>query len=235
MASSWIEYWNRQNAMTGDLWTAQAAFFVRQVCKELPFQAHDVLLDVGCGAGHVTAMLAPMVQHAYGADTSAHCVEQAASSHAAIPNLRFLQLPPEDYTALDKMPLSGVTRILCVSVLQYYKSPDEIRSLVHNAKAIAAPGCRMLLADLLVDYALWKDVAGVLLGGLASGTFLAKLKELVSGNHSVYKATRSQNPVLTLGRDVIPGIAAAEGLKCRFIPANLTGNYFRAHALLEFP
>ncbi len=230
--SSWIDYWNGNEAMTGDLWKAQSDFFVRQVSNVIAFGPDDVVLDIGCGNGHVIASLAERVREAHGADTSQSSVERARGHFSGQANLHFHALAPDKYLAVDSLPLPPVTRILCVSVLQYYRSTDEIRTLLMNAKKIAAPGCQMLLADLLVDYNIYKDIAGVLLGGFLSGTFIAKLKEVLSGKHKFYAKVRAQNPVLTLTRKDIADICMAEKLPLRFLPGNLTGNCFRANALI---
>ncbi len=232
MAINWVEYWNRQSSMAGALWQAQAAFFVRQIQKELAFGPQDVLLDIGCGNGHVIAALAPLAREAHGADTSESSVQNASKRYAHIPGLRFHKLDPSDYLAVDALPLAGVTRMLCVSVVQYYKSLDELALLIARAKKIAAPGCVLLLADLLTDYNLYKDIAGVLLGGVQSGTFFAKLREVFSGSHSLYARIRANNPVLTMTRRDLENICAAQGLPLRFLSRNLTGNLFRAHALI---
>ncbi len=229
---NWIDYWNQEDAMSGRLWQAQADFFVRRLLKVLPFGPDDVLLDIGCGNGLVTAALAPRVREAHGADTSSARVREASERCAAAQNLHFHVLPPERYLDIHELPLPKVTRILCVSVVQYYKSLDELRLLVANAKKLAAPGCRMLVADLLIDYNLYKDITGVLLGGVLSGTFFAKLREVLSGSHNLYARTRAHNPVLTVTRRGLEDICAAEGVSLRFIPGNLTVNCFRAHALI---
>ncbi len=236
MARNWIEYWNQKDSMTGGLWQAQADFFVRQASRELSFGPDDVLLDIGCGNGYVTASLATRVKEAHGADTSEVSVEQSRERYEGIPNLSFHTLPQDDYLDLESLPVRGVTRMICVSVVQYYKSLDELRRLIANAKRVAAPSCRMLIADLLVDYNIYKDVTGVLLGGLQSGTFFAKLKEVVSGNHSLYSRIRAANPVLTMKKSDLEEICRAEGVKLRLITRNVTGNCFRAHALIDlFP
>jgi SAM-dependent methyltransferase len=232
MMNNWIMYWDRRDSMSGALWQAQADCFTRRIRREIPFGPEDVLLDIGCGNGHVTAALAELVREAHGADTSAYTIEQAGMRYKNRGNLHFHILSPEAYLDIDKLPLGNVTRILCVSVVQYYASLAELRTLIANAKRLAAPGCLMLLADLLIDYSLCKDIFGVLLGGLRSGTLCAKLREAVSGRHSLYARIRSENPVLTMTRRDVEEVCAAEAVSLQFIPRNLTGNCFRAHALI---
>ncbi len=220
--------------MSGEFWRAQADFFVRRVSRELSFGPDDVVLDVGCGNGAVIAALAPKVRAAHGADTSARNVSDAAGRYAGLPNLSFYPLAAQNYTDLEALPVRGVTRILCVSVLQYYKSLDEVAALIRSARAVAAPNCRMLLADLLVDYHLLKDICGVLLGGLESGTFRMKLREMLSPKHSrLYASVRAANPVLTMSGKDLEALCAAQGVPMRRLKGNITGNRFRVDALLE--
>jgi hypothetical protein len=150
-----------------------------------------------------------------------------------VPGLTFHHLAPDAYLDIHRLPVRDVSVVFCVSVVQYYKNIGEVRTLIANAKQIAAPGCRMLLADLLVDYRPCLDVAGVLIGGLESGTFRAKLHEVFSGKHRLYARTRAEHPVLTMRRAELEAVCAAENTSPRFIRRNLTGNRFRTHALIE--
>ncbi|MDR1685595.1 MAG: class I SAM-dependent methyltransferase [Desulfovibrio sp.] len=233
MSDAWTAYWNRGEAMDGRLWQAQCDFFVSRVRKEIPLGPDDVLLDIGCGRGYTAEALAPELRAAHGADTSLHALEEARLRCAGIPGLTFHLLAPDAYLDIHRLPVRNVSVIFCVSVVQYYKNIGEVRTLIANAKKIAAPGCRMLLADLLVDYNGCLDVAGVLIGGLESGTFCAKLQEVFSGKHRLYGRTRAEHPVLTMRRAELEAVCAAENTRLRFIRRNLTGNRFRAHALIE--
>ncbi|MDR1946495.1 MAG: class I SAM-dependent methyltransferase [Desulfovibrio sp.] len=236
MTDDWAEYWNRGEAMDGALWQAQSDFFVDRIRREMAFGPGDILLDIGCGKGYVTGALAPLLREAHGADTSTHALEEARLRCAALPNLSFHRLDPDAYLDIHRLPVKDVSIIFCISVVQYYKNIGEVRTLIANAKKIASPGCLMLLADLLVDYNFCLDVAGVLLGGLESNTFLAKLREVFSGKHKLYGRTRAEHPVLTMRRAEFEDACAAEKVRARFIRRNLTGNRFRTHALIElFP
>lgn len=235
MVRSWVEYWNREDAMEGNAWIRQSEFIARRIREEFSFTDTDALLDLGCGRGHVVAALAPFLREAHGADTSVHCIAEAGKRYARIPNLFFHHLDPESYPEIDRLPPRGLNFIFCISVLQYYKSIGEVRTLIARAKKIAAPGCRLLFADLLIDYNIYKDVAGVLLGGMTAGIFLARLREIFSGKHNLYARIRSENPVLTMRWKDLEDICAAEGARLRRIRRNLTGNLFRGHALVELP
>jgi SAM-dependent methyltransferase len=236
MTNAWTAYWDRGEAMNGKLWRMQCDFFVSRIHRETAFGPDDVLLDIGCGRGYTTAALASRVHEAHGADTSLYAVEEARRRCAGVPGLAFHHLDPDAYLDIHTLPVRDVSIILCVSVVQYYNNIGEVRTLIANAKKIAAPGCRMILADLLMDYNGCLDVAGVLIGGLESGTFRAKLREAFSGNHRRYGRTRAEHPVLTMRRAELEAVCAAENTRLRFIRHNLTGNRCRSHAFIElFP
>ncbi|MDR2800117.1 MAG: methyltransferase domain-containing protein [Desulfovibrio sp.] len=235
MVKSWVEYWNREEAMEGKAWIRQSEFIARRIREEFSFTDEDALLDIGCGRGHVVAALAPFLREAHGADTSVHCIGEARKQYAQIPNLFFHHLAPESYLEIDSLPPRGLNFILCISVLQYYKNIGEVRTLIARAKKIAAPGCRMLFADLLINYSIYKDVAGVLLGGLSAGIFFSRLREVFSGKHNLYARIRSENPVLTMSWEELEEVCAAEGARLSRIRRDLTGNLFRGHALVELP
>ncbi len=235
MSDTWVAYWDRDEALAGALWKAQTDFFMKQLQQEVPIYPQDVVLDIGCGKGYESACLAGLAKEVHGLDTSERNVQTARTRYASCKNLFFHTLPVDNYLSLTSLAVPEPTLIVCVSVVQYYKNIGELRTLIAEAKAISAPKGRMLLADLLVDYNLCKDVAGVFIGGLQSGTCRAKLREMVSGSHNIYARMRSKNPLLTMATKDVEEICASLGVSLRFIPRNLTGNYFRGHAFIEFP
>jgi SAM-dependent methyltransferase len=70
---------------------------VEALREELALDGTGRLLDVGCGPGSLTHLLAPLFEEAVGIDASAPMVRQA-EAHAA-PNERFVHLPAEELPA----------------------------------------------------------------------------------------------------------------------------------------
>jgi SAM-dependent methyltransferase len=233
MSKNWIEYWNQDGAMSGPVWQAYTEYFIKEFTEEFSLTPDDVLLDIGCGNGRITASLAKFVHKAYGADTSANCLEQANSSYAAGDKLSFFQLAPDNYLALDSLPIAPPTYIICVSIVQYYRSLDELRTLIASCKKIAAPGGRLVLVDLLIDHKPLKDALGVLLGAFKTGTFLLRLREIFAGAYSSYTETRASNHLLSMTRKQLEDICALEGVKLKFIKRDFVGTSFRPSALIE--
>lgn len=108
-----------------------------------------VVGDLGCGSGHVTALLAPFVQRVIGVDASASMLARATERLAGTPNTEFrlgeLESVPIAPGELDAAVLS--------LVLHHAADPGRVMGEVHRA---LKPGGRLLLIDLvphdLVEY-----------------------------------------------------------------------------------
>jgi SAM-dependent methyltransferase len=92
------------------------------------------LLDVGCGPGSLTNLLAPHVAEAVGVDASAEMVDVAART--AAPNTLFLRLCAEELPA-------GLGQFDLVTLAQsfHWFETDEVARTLH---AMLAPGGRLV-------------------------------------------------------------------------------------------
>jgi SAM-dependent methyltransferase len=234
--NNWIDYWNRKESMQDKFWQKQAYFSAAQICKEMKFdKENSVLLDIGCGHGFVIERLAPFVKQAYGIDTSDINIKAAKERFCDKDNLAFYSLLPDRYLDIDKLNLQPVTHIICISVLQYYKSLEEICQLLANMKKIVAGGGGpVLLADLLIDYNFVKDSLGILWGDFLSGLLFSNLKEVFSTKHShIYSKVRQQSPLLTIKHGDLEKICKQENASLTFLKHNVTACRFRKSAIIE--
>jgi SAM-dependent methyltransferase len=72
-----------------------------QLVRVLPLDGSGVLLDVGCGPGSLTLLLAPHVAHAVGIDADADMVAEASrlAAEQHVPNVTWRHLRAEDLPA----------------------------------------------------------------------------------------------------------------------------------------
>jgi SAM-dependent methyltransferase len=148
--ADWREYWGRDELWRDSpLWRVNAEVFLRRVVDVVPFGPGDVVLDVGCGPGHLEALLAPLVARVHAVDTAAQFVELCRERCRGFGNVTVEQLG-ENYTDVGRLG-GPYTRILGVSVVQYYRGEGEIERLVASARTVAAPGALLLLADLPLE------------------------------------------------------------------------------------
>jgi SAM-dependent methyltransferase len=87
------------------------------------FSGSERLLDVGCGPGPLTNLLAPSVREAVGIDASAEMVEVAA--RGARPNTSFRQMRAEDLPA----DLGRFDAITLAQSFHWFESEDVARTL----------------------------------------------------------------------------------------------------------
>jgi len=101
-----------------------------------------VVGDLGCGAGHLTALLMPFVRRVIGVDASANMLEQArarlADAHAVELRLGELESLPIGPEELDAAILS--------LVMHHAPEPRGVLAEVHR---VLKPAGRVLLIDLL--------------------------------------------------------------------------------------
>lgn len=101
-----------------------------------------VVGDLGCGSGHLTALLAPFVRGVIGVDASESMLDQARTRLVESSNAEFrvgeLEALPLDDNALDAAVLS----------LVMHHAPDP-RRVLDEASRVLRTGGRLLIVDLL--------------------------------------------------------------------------------------
>ena len=114
-----------------------------------PFlRATDSMVDVGCGSGYATRLLAPFVRETLGVDFSESMIDRARTAAAGKPNLRF-----EVGNALDLDPQALGTFDVALSVrcLINLESWDLQQRAIENIAKLLKPGGRFIFVEGLAD------------------------------------------------------------------------------------
>jgi len=117
--------------------------FLAAQCKR-----HNLAVDVGCGTGQFSALIAQHFQQVLATDVSASQVENAAP----VPNIRFAVEPAEQCSAKE----ASVDLIVAAQAAHWFDLP----SFYQEARRIAAPGCVLALVSygvLFIDNAKCND------------------------------------------------------------------------------
>ncbi len=88
------EHWVKQQAQTDAVLAPVADAILAHAAP----QASDRVLDIGCGCGSTTLLLAPKVAHVTGLDISAPMLAVARARGAGIPNIDWVQADASAYT-----------------------------------------------------------------------------------------------------------------------------------------
>lgn len=138
----WRTYWAHavENAGTGDLFQQvgrtiggksepeeQVEIHVKSIANLLKLNNKDVLLDLCCGNGIVTAQLAPLCGIVIGVDYSEELIQVAKKTNSAS-NIAYIPSSVEDMPELD-LPTTRPTKICMNAGLQYFTEPMVVRLL----------------------------------------------------------------------------------------------------------
>ncbi|MDA8243095.1 MAG: class I SAM-dependent methyltransferase [Elusimicrobia bacterium] len=109
--------------------------FARRFC------AGKRVLDLGCGYGYGTAILASSAASASGADFSAAAVAKAGRTYSAVPNVSFSRQDARAMTFKD-----GEFEVCCsFQVIEHFKEPAAVLS---ELKRVTAPGGSVIISTL---------------------------------------------------------------------------------------
>ena len=114
-----------------------------------PFlKPRDRVVDVGCGSGYATRLLAPLVRETLGIDFSESMIARARTAAAGNPSLRF-----EVGNALDLDPASLGTFDVALSIrcLINLESWALQQRAIENIARLLTPGSRFIFVEGLAD------------------------------------------------------------------------------------
>jgi SAM-dependent methyltransferase len=115
------------------------------------FVAGKRVLDVACGEGYGSALLARVAASVTGVDIGAEAVAHARSRYGAVPHLRYLQ---GDATALD-LPAACFDVIVCFETLEHLHDHE---ALLAGFQRLLAPGGLLLISS--PDKRTYSDLPG---------------------------------------------------------------------------
>ncbi len=232
--SSWIDFWNSQ-AEFDPMMEIAADYFHRRAGELVGFGPGDAVLDIGCGPGDLIALLAGTVGEIHGVDTSVSMIGRCRQRFQGRTDLHFHLLDPHAYTDLSFLGAARFTRIVCLSVVQYYRRHSELNDLIGSVRRIAAPGARFLIADIPTHPSPLADAAG-LLRAAAGGRFLHQATRfLVASCFSRYRRLRRSTGLLCFPLPVLEDLVDSLHEPARIVREPLTLSRGRVHLEIEYP
>ncbi|WP_078897783.1 class I SAM-dependent methyltransferase [Streptomyces rimosus] len=151
----------------------------------LPTGRFRSALEIGCGVGALTRLLAPHCDHLLATDCSAAAVEQARNNCTDLPHLTFATLRVPDELDAKSLPtrLASPVDLIVMSEVGYYLSPADLDLTAARVAALLRPGGYVLLAHWVHDEAGPESEAVPATG--------AATPEIVTG-HGVHKVFRNR-------------------------------------------
>jgi ubiquinone/menaquinone biosynthesis C-methylase UbiE len=132
----------------------------RQTIERMKLVPGDTVLDLGCGAGWASRLMAARVAPSLvvGVDVSDQMIARATAASIAVENLRFLT------GSAEELPLDAGSIVKVLSIESFYYYADQHKALRELYRVMAPDGKMFLLINLYREnpYSLrWVDALNV--------------------------------------------------------------------------
>lgn len=221
MPKNWVEFWQKENQFD-DLMISNHSFFLSKIENIIHLSLNHRVLDIGSGPGHLSDAWHNRVSSIDGLDISKRYNEIARSKHADKPHIQFHDLDESDFFNFDRLNNRQFDLVVIMSVLQYYKSFEDVKKLFIALKKILAPDATILVCDVITSQTGFKEVFSVLFSALKSGKIWGTLKLFIGLLFSDYYKVRKQNGLLVVNEKIFVDFFTEIGRKAEVINEQVT-------------
>ncbi len=191
-------------------------------------------MDIGCGNGDFAKKISDKVGLIYCLDTSQEFINLCKINVSNKNNIKILKLG-DDYTNLSFLKNINFSIIVANSVVQYYKSQEEIIKLVKSVKKIATKNAYFLIADIHVVTDKKKSYSKLIYNSMINGYFISLMKMgLKIFMNKEFRDMIKYQPLLIVNLDKFIKDLSILVNKVTVINENLTINPDRKHLLIQF-
>ncbi|MBU3915367.1 class I SAM-dependent methyltransferase [bacterium] len=233
VTSDWVDFWENQTVMNDRSWEKNMELFLSGSESFFPFHNKDVVLDIGSGPGFLAFFLKDRVDSIHCIDTSRRYVDEGRSRFSQNGNVSF-DVIGSNYLDFSFLNDKKFSKIVCSSVIQYYKDIDEVEQLIIEVRKHAFSGAEMLIADIQVNMEPIKDLVGLLTTSFKNRYLLQVIKFIFKSFGGEYSKIRKNKGLLTLKKSDLDEITKKLQLNAEWRDDVLTLNNSRKHLLIRF-
>jgi ubiquinone/menaquinone biosynthesis C-methylase UbiE len=233
-AEGWVEYWKREDATNEVMSRVNMEFFLRATHKILSFDSGDILLDIGCGYCHLAEALETRVSATHCADISDYYLERARDRFVQSRNVFFYKLREDDYTNLGMLGVTLFTKVVCLSVVQYYRGIEELEKLILEVRRVSRPGAKFIIADIPDGRVSYKDTISTVICAAKAGKLFDACSLFFKAYTQNYRGIYRKVGLLKLEKSQLLGMGKRLNIKMEILRDRLTINSKRMHLLIEF-
>ena len=199
---NWLNYWNKKNIWTeSDFWKKNNDIFFLKTSHIFNFSKKNIVLDIGCGNGDFTNKVINKVDKIYCVDTSQEYVNICKTRFSNNKNVTVLKLG-NNYTDLSFIKDIKFSIIIANSVVQYYRSQNEIIDLVKSVQKISAENARFLISDIEIFSDKKKSYLNLIYNSIVKRYFFSLIKvglKLIVNKE--YSKTKQRQSILAVNFD----------------------------------
>jgi len=234
MSNPWAEWWKGE-AITRDVnWQKNIKIFVKSTQPVMQYSKDDVILDIGSGPCFLARYLKDEVKEIHCLDISEAYLNVGNAACKGSRNVFFYKLDETSYTQFPFLKEKKITKIICQSVIQYYRDKTEVNDMIAEVKRVAAPGAKLVISDLMDKANALSQVAGLLRTSVREKYFWESLKLIYRHRFSDYHQVRANNKLLALSDEELYEILTNLGLNGEILRRQFTINSNRKHLLVQF-
>ena len=195
--NDWIRYWDKENIISDNIWAKNNAYFFKNTLKIIDYSKDDIVIDLGSGKGFFAELIANKVKELHLIDTSKNSIDFCKFKFKGYSNISYSVLNSDNYTNFDFIETKP-NKIFVISVIQYYKSLSEVKTLIRNCKKISNPENSLLfLADIPVNKNMLNDIFSMINSSLKLGTFFDTISFFIKSFFGDYRKTRKSIKIRT--------------------------------------
>ena len=146
----------------------------------------------------------------------------------------FYKLDENNYTDLSMVKDKKFSKIICLSVIQYYKSTYEVERLIEEVRKVARSGAKFLIVDIPTDTKLHLDTWSRLETGFRKKYIYETIKQLIKHRISNYYQLRSKVGLLSFSKERMNNLIQKLNLDADILTTQITINKSRMHLLVRF-
>jgi 2-polyprenyl-3-methyl-5-hydroxy-6-metoxy-1,4-benzoquinol methylase len=231
-AVNWTEFWSSRFYEYHPIWRKNAEFFFAATAPFLGYNEDDVVLDYGCGLGYLAEKLCYRVKEIHCADISEHFLSISKRRLEKHKNLLFHKIGQEDYLNMSFLGKAKFSKIICLSVIQYYRNYDEVEALISRLSQYVCKKGSLIIADIPNEGNTRTELYGMIRFGLRERCVVDMCKHIIHMLVSDYRKINRQEGILKFSSEKLKHMLARIGLDGKIIMDKLTINDKRLHLII---
>jgi cyclopropane fatty-acyl-phospholipid synthase-like methyltransferase len=230
----WLDFWKTENITRDIIRQCNMKMFVESTENILNYEKDDIVMDIGSGPGTIVHFLKDRVKEIHCLDISDKYLDMCRKNFQMGNQVFPHKLDESNYTDLSFLKEKKFSKIICLSVIQYYQNLHEVEKLITEVKNLAQDGAKMLIADIPVNDDKLSDIWGILSIALKNGFLWEAVWYLIRHKFSDYYSIRKEAGILIYPEHLLKDIINRLQLNAEILDIHMTTNIRRKHLLINF-